>query len=186
MVGERVNRCPRRQALVTILDNVRHRIEVATPGAGGSWSIVPLPGVDDGAGFRSIDAHAVDADADDRYFLVTEGLLIPPALALGSVGAGQGAIAKGSRCGHHGYMKEVAAREAKNRFGHLLDAAQSAPVRVTRKGRAVGVMMSVQQYERLRGAAWERLTATMDALGEEASANGLTKARLEALLADES
>ena len=81
-------------------------------------------------------------------------------------------------------MKEVAAREAKNRFGHLLDAAQSAPVRVTRKGRAVGVMMSVQQYERLRGAAWERLTATMDALGEEASAKGLTRARLEALLAD--
>ena len=35
-------------------------------------------------------------------------------------------------------MKEVAAREAKNRFGHLLDAAQSAPVRVTKKGRAVG------------------------------------------------
>ena len=83
-------------------------------------------------------------------------------------------------------MKEVAAREAKNRFGHLLDAAQSGPVRVTRKGRAVGVMMSVQQYERLRGAAWERLAATMDALGEEASANGLTKTRLEALLADES
>ena len=46
-------------------------------------------------------------------------------------------------------------------------------------------MMSVQQYERLRGVAWERLTATMDALGEEASANGLTKTRLEALLADE-
>ena len=87
---------------------------------------------------------------------------------------------------YYGYMKEIAAREAKNRFGHLLDAAQSAPVRVTRKGRAVGVMMSVQQYERLRGAAWERLTATMDALGEEATARGLTDARLEALLADES
>ncbi|MCY4549061.1 MAG: type II toxin-antitoxin system Phd/YefM family antitoxin [Defluviicoccus sp.] len=82
-------------------------------------------------------------------------------------------------------MKEIAARDAKNRFGQLLDAAQSAPVRVTRNGRAVGVMMSVQQYERLRGAAWERLTATMDALGEEASAKGLTQAGLEALLADE-
>ena len=59
-------------------------------------------------------------------------------------------------------------------------------MRVTRKGRAVGVMMSMQQYERLRGAAWERLTGTMDALGEEATAKGLTKDRLEALLADES
>ena len=83
-------------------------------------------------------------------------------------------------------MKEMAAKDAKNRFGLLLDAAQSAPVRVTRNGRSVGVMMSVQQYERLRGAAWERLTATMDALGREASARGLTEAGLEALLADES
>ena len=83
-------------------------------------------------------------------------------------------------------MKEIAARDAKNRFGRLLDAVQSAPVRVTKKGRAVGVMMSMQQYERLRGAAWERLTVTMDALGKEASANGLTDAGLEALLADES
>ncbi len=83
-------------------------------------------------------------------------------------------------------MKEMAAKDAKNRFGRLLDAAQSAPVRVTRNGRSVGVMMSVQQYERLRGAAWERLTTTMDALGREASARGLTEAGLEALLADES
>ena len=83
-------------------------------------------------------------------------------------------------------MKEIAARDAKNRFGYLLDAVQSAPVRVTKKGRAVGVMMSVQHYERLRGAAWERLTLTMDALGKEASTNGLTEARLKAPLADES
>jgi prevent-host-death family protein len=83
-------------------------------------------------------------------------------------------------------MKEIAARDAKNRFGRLLDTVQSAPVRVTKKGRAVGVMMSIQQYERLRGAAWERLTMTIDALGKEASANGLTDAGLEALLADES
>ena len=99
--------------------------------------------------------------------------------------AGWEAIAEQNLCSYLGYMKEIAARDAKNRFGYLLDAAQSAPVRVTRKGRAVGVMMSVQQYERLRGAAWERLTATMDALGEEARAKGLTEARLEALLADE-
>ncbi|MDE0256323.1 MAG: type II toxin-antitoxin system Phd/YefM family antitoxin, partial [Rhodospirillaceae bacterium] len=83
-------------------------------------------------------------------------------------------------------MKRIAAKEAKNRFGTLPDAAQGGPVCVTRKGRAGGVMMSMPHYERLRGAVWERLTATMDALGEKASANGLTEARLEALLADES
>ncbi len=40
-------------------------------------------------------------------------------------------------------MKEITARDAKNRFGYLLDAVQRAPVRVTKKGRVVGVMMSV-------------------------------------------
>lgn len=83
-------------------------------------------------------------------------------------------------------MIEIAAKDAKNRFGQMLEAAQSTPVRVTKMGRPVGVMMSIQHYERLRGAAWERLTATMDSLGEEAGRNGLTETGLEALLADES
>lgn len=83
-------------------------------------------------------------------------------------------------------MKEVTAKDAKNRFGQLLQSAQQGPVRVTRNGRPVGVVMSVQQFERLRGAAWERLAATMDRLGQEASARGLTDAVLESLLADES
>ncbi len=83
-------------------------------------------------------------------------------------------------------MKEIAAREAKNQFGQLLDAAQTAPVRVTKKGRPVGVVMSMQQYERLRGAAWARLTETMDRLGAEAAARGLTEAELDALLSDDS
>ena len=81
------------------------------------------------------------------------------------------------------FMKEIAAREARNRFGHLLDTARSAPVRLTKKGRPVGVVM--RQYERLHGAAWDRLTDTLDRLGVEAAARGLTDARLDALLADD-
>ncbi len=83
-------------------------------------------------------------------------------------------------------MNEMTARDAKNRFGQLLDAAQRTPVRVTKNGRAVTIMLSVQHYERLRGAAWERLTATMDRMAEETSANNLTDAKLDALLANES
>jgi len=83
-------------------------------------------------------------------------------------------------------MKEITAKDATNHFGKLLDAVQRAPVRVTRKGRAVGVMMSARHYERLRGVAWERLTVTMDTLGKEASGNGLTETELEALLVDAS
>ncbi len=79
----------------------------------------------------------------------------------------------------------MTAKDAKNAFGRLLDVIQSAPVRVTRNGRAVGVVMSVRQFDRLRGAAWEKLAATMDALGQEAADRGLTEAELESLLADE-
>ena len=83
-------------------------------------------------------------------------------------------------------MKVTTAREAKNRFGQLLDAAQRAPVSITKNGRTVTVMLSVEQYERLRGAAWERLARTMAEMSQEAEANGLTDAALEALLANES
>lgn len=83
-------------------------------------------------------------------------------------------------------MKEITARDAKNRFGLLLDASQRAPVLLTKRGRGVSVVMSVEQYERLRSAAWERLAATMDVLGEEAARNSLTPALLSELLADES
>ncbi len=82
-------------------------------------------------------------------------------------------------------MREITARDAKNRFGQLLDTAQTTPVRVTKKGRPVGIVMSMQQYERLRGAAWARVTETMDSLGAEATASGLTDARLDALLTDD-
>ena len=83
-------------------------------------------------------------------------------------------------------MKQVASKEAKNRFGELLDIAQIAPVHITKKGRAVGVLMSVRHYERLRGAAWECLTETMDAMGDEAARNSLTKSSLNALFENES
>ena len=83
-------------------------------------------------------------------------------------------------------MKEIAARDAKNHFGQLLDSAQRAPVRVTKNGRPVGIMMSVEQYDRLRGAAWQRLAETMDRLGTTAEGAGLTEDKLDALLADES
>jgi prevent-host-death family protein len=110
------------------------------------------------------------------------------ALSRPSTSEDRGSYGIDPRCNssHYGHMREIAARDAKNRFGQLLESAQSAPVRVTKRSRAVGVIMSIQQYERLRGAAWERLGATMDVLGAQATANGLTDTELAALLADES
>ena len=83
-------------------------------------------------------------------------------------------------------MREIAAKEAKNRFGQFIDSAQRAPICVTKQGRAVGIMMSVDQYERLRGAAWERVSQTMDRIGKQAAEAGLTDVELDSLLADES
>lgn len=83
-------------------------------------------------------------------------------------------------------MRTIPAREAKNQFGQFLDEAQRGPVQVTKKGRPVGVMLSLEQYERLRGSAWDRLSTTMDTASAEAERNGLTDEALDALLADES
>ena len=83
-------------------------------------------------------------------------------------------------------MQVTTAREAKNRFGQLLDRAQSRPVAITKNGRPVTVMLSVEQYQRLRGVAWARLADIMDTMSAEAATKGLTDATLEALLADES
>ncbi len=80
-------------------------------------------------------------------------------------------------------MREFAAKDAKNHFGQLLDAAQAAPVRVTRNGRPAGVLMSGLQYDRLRGMAWDRLMDTADAMAAQAN---LSDAQLDDLLADES
>ena len=82
-------------------------------------------------------------------------------------------------------MREITAREAKNRFGQLLRSAQKGPVWVTQNGTPVGVMLSVEQFERLRGTARDRLAAVMDAMSQEAADNGLTPAALESLLSDE-
>lgn len=45
-------------------------------------------------------------------------------------------------------MKYMAAKEAKNRFGALLDLAQREPVTIQKNGRNVAVLMSQTDYER--------------------------------------
>ncbi len=47
-------------------------------------------------------------------------------------------------------MKIMSARDAKNGFGRLIDAARAEPVTVEKHGRGVVVVMSVEEYERLK------------------------------------
>lgn len=46
-------------------------------------------------------------------------------------------------------MKTFGAKEAKDGFGKLLDAAQKEPVTIEKKGRAVAVLVSLDEYARL-------------------------------------
>lgn len=48
-------------------------------------------------------------------------------------------------------MKRIAARDAKNGFGLLIDAARESPVAIEKFGRPVVVVLSVEAYERLIG-----------------------------------
>ena len=46
-------------------------------------------------------------------------------------------------------METIAATEASNRFGQLLDRALQEPVTIEKKGRQVAVMLSVEEYNRM-------------------------------------
>jgi prevent-host-death family protein len=91
-----------------------------------------------------------------------------------------------SQSSYFGYMKEINAKQAKNQFGQFLDWAQSEPVRITKRGRSAGVFMSEEQFQRLRGSAWEQLKATVDTMRVEAKTKGLDEETLSKLLSDES
>jgi prevent-host-death family protein len=59
-------------------------------------------------------------------------------------------------------MKAIAAKEAKNNFGEMLDTVQREPLIIEKHGRAVAVVMSAHEYQEMK---LERLRARL-AVGE--------------------
>jgi len=47
-------------------------------------------------------------------------------------------------------MQILSAKDAKYEFGRLIDLARAEPVAVTKHGRAVVVVIAVEEYERLK------------------------------------
>jgi len=47
-------------------------------------------------------------------------------------------------------MQTLSARDAKYNFGRLIDTARAEPVTVEKHGRAVVVVLAVEEYERLK------------------------------------
>lgn len=82
-------------------------------------------------------------------------------------------------------MQTITANEAKVRFGELIDRVQREPVRVTRRNRVVGVMVSAEDYAAMRDFYADRLSRTLEATAREAAEQGLTESELELLLSDE-
>ena len=83
-------------------------------------------------------------------------------------------------------MQTFTANQAKTQFGQFIDLAQREPVRVTRRDRVVGVLVSAQDYEAMRAFYSNRLQHTLNQTATEAEPAGLTPEALEALLRDES
>lgn len=83
-------------------------------------------------------------------------------------------------------MKRVAATEAKNRLGAILDEAQREPIVIRRQNRDIVVVLSMADYERLRAGNIQAFLDLRNEVAAQAVASGLTGKRLAKLLtADE-
>ena len=80
-------------------------------------------------------------------------------------------------------MKTVAATEAKNRLGAILDAAQREPIVIRRQDRDIAVLLSMADYDRLRAANVSAFLELRNDIAAEAKEAGLTDKRLQRLQA---
>jgi len=79
-------------------------------------------------------------------------------------------------------MRSVSATEAKQRFAALIDAAQREPVVVRRQNRDVAVILSAEEYDRIRGVQVDELDRLCARVSKEAAERGLTDEILTGLL----
>jgi prevent-host-death family protein len=64
-------------------------------------------------------------------------------------------------------MADISATDAKNRFGQVLEMARTEPVHVQKNGRDVAVVVSPDEYRRLRAADAPKVNPVFAKLHEE-------------------
>ncbi len=72
----------RHHVLVNVLDNVRSRLDLLTPGPGG-WERQPLRGAPE---LVTVGVEPIDADESDDYFMTVTGYTTPTSLLIGTAG----------------------------------------------------------------------------------------------------
>lgn len=82
-------------------------------------------------------------------------------------------------------MKTVSVAGARARFETVLDESQRAPVVIRDQDRDVAVVLSIGDYERLRGGAVQAFLDLRNEVAEQAGAAGLTEERLTELLGED-
>jgi len=78
-------------------------------------------------------------------------------------------------------MKTITAKEAKNKFGDLIDRVQHEPVRITLNGRDVAVVISQVDYEKYLAAIDEAWAQQAD----DAAAEGFLTPKASRTFLDE-
>lgn len=81
-------------------------------------------------------------------------------------------------------MKPISATEAKQRFAALIDAAQREPIVIRRQNRNVAVIMSAEEFDRIRGMHNDELDRLCERVSKQAAKRGLTDEILADLLKD--
>ncbi len=82
-------------------------------------------------------------------------------------------------------MRYVSASEAKQNLGAILDSAQREPVTIRRQKRDVAVVLSAQEYERVCAQNRDEFLRFAERVSHQATERGLTKHKLDEILADE-
>jgi prevent-host-death family protein len=81
-------------------------------------------------------------------------------------------------------MKTIAAKEAKNRFGQLIDDAQRGPVTIEKNGRPFVVVQSYEDFKIAEETKMENLRAAIDeARNQYADGQGKDRAAVDAISA---